>query len=115
MNTKLMPIEPTHAIIQAMSESRARDDEGEFPAMFDLLDFSGENKTRTVLIAAYSAAIKAAPDTPPEGMMNGFVPVGWGIFDGNGKLSSFTHGKEGADAIASEYSDGDYYVDRLYA
>lgn len=53
----LMPLKPTPEIIKAMAESRAVDDEGEFPAMLDLLDFSGENKTRTVLEAAYVAAI----------------------------------------------------------
>lgn len=57
----LAPWEPTQAILKAMAESRARDDEGEFPAMLDLLDFSGENKMRTVLSAAYKAAIAAIP------------------------------------------------------
>ena len=42
---KLVPLEPTHAMIKAMSESKAQDDEGDFPFMCDLLDFSGENKS----------------------------------------------------------------------
>jgi len=53
----LMPIEPTHEILSAMATSKARDDEGEFPMMLDLLDYSGENKTHTVLKAVYVAAI----------------------------------------------------------
>lgn len=62
---KLVPIEPTREIISAMSCSQARDDEGEFPAMLDLLDFGGENKTHAALKAAYRAAIAAAPDSAP--------------------------------------------------
>lgn len=54
-----MPREPNHAIISAMACSRAVDDEGEFVPMLDLLGFSGENKTHTVLRAAYNAAISA--------------------------------------------------------
>lgn len=54
-----VPINPSAAMLKAMAESRAIDDEGEFPAMLDLLDFSGENKTLTVLEAAYVAAITA--------------------------------------------------------
>jgi hypothetical protein len=61
----MVPVEPTHAMVKAMSESKARDDEGEFPAMLDLLDFSGENKTHTVLKAAYRDMLSAAP-TPPS-------------------------------------------------
>lgn len=57
----MVPIKPTPAIIKAMAESRAVDDEGEFPLMVDLLDFSGENKARTALEAAYIAAVLAAP------------------------------------------------------
>jgi hypothetical protein len=56
----MVPLKPTHAMIKAMAESRATDDEGEFPAMLDLLDFSGENKTHTVLEAAYVAALSGA-------------------------------------------------------
>jgi len=51
--------EPTHAIIRAMAESRARDDEGEFEPLMDLIDFSGENKTYTVLAQAWRDAIDA--------------------------------------------------------
>jgi hypothetical protein len=56
----MAPIKPTDAMLKAMAESRATDDEGIFPAMLDLLDFSGENKTRTVLEAAYVAALSGA-------------------------------------------------------
>lgn len=58
----LMPLEPTHEILSAMACSIARDDEGEFPSMSDLLDYSGENKTHTVLRAAYKAAIAQKAD-----------------------------------------------------
>lgn len=44
-------------MIRAASESRAKDDEGEFPPLCDLLGFSGENKTRTVVRAALEAAL----------------------------------------------------------
>lgn len=72
----LVPVEPDHEIIQAMAESRAVDDEGEFPAMLDLLDFSGQNKTHTVLRAAYAAAITAAPAIPlPAAPVQGWVSV----------------------------------------
>lgn len=61
---KLVPIEPTAGIIKAMSESHAVDDEGEFPSLCDLIDFSGENKTRAAIKAAYCAAVAAAPASP---------------------------------------------------
>ena len=63
---KLVPIVPTFEIIRGMSESVACDDEGVFPSMCDLLDFSGENKTHTVLRAAYVAAMVAAPSPPTK-------------------------------------------------
>lgn len=44
---------------KAMAESRASDDEGEFAPMLDLIDFSGENKTRTVLRQAWIDGIDA--------------------------------------------------------
>lgn len=44
---------------KAMAESKARDDEGEYPAMFDLLDFSGENRTQTVLRQSWEDGIDA--------------------------------------------------------
>jgi hypothetical protein len=56
----LVPVEPTHKMVSAMACSKAIDDEGEFPILADLLDFSGENKTYTVVRAAYVAAIAAA-------------------------------------------------------
>ncbi len=41
-------------------ECKARDDEGEFPPLIDLLDFSGENKAHTVIRAVYAAMIAAS-------------------------------------------------------
>ena len=52
--------EPTHAMERAALESIAVDDEGPFPSMLDILDFSGENKAHTVIRAALMAAIDAA-------------------------------------------------------
>ena len=53
------PAVVTAAMIDAASASRARDDEGEFPPLCELIDFSGENKTRTVIRAALEAALLA--------------------------------------------------------
>ena len=61
---KLVPVEPTHEIISAMLESEAQDDEGKFPTLFDLLDFSGANKALMVVAAAYRAMLDAAPQPP---------------------------------------------------
>ena len=58
---QLVPIEPTQEMISAMAISKAVDDEGEFPMLMDMIDYSGENKTRTVLIAAHKAMLSAAP------------------------------------------------------
>jgi hypothetical protein len=63
---KSVPIEPTPEMISAMSCSKARDDEGEFPALLDLIDYSGENKTHAVLRAAYAAMLNAAPSAPTD-------------------------------------------------
>lgn len=63
----LVPKEPTPEMVKAMVESRARDDEGEFPALHDLIDFSGENKTRAVIMAAYRALLASAPAAPADG------------------------------------------------
>jgi hypothetical protein len=52
--------EPTPAIIKAIAESVARDDDGEFPPVCDLVDFSGENKLRTVLAQMWRDGIDAA-------------------------------------------------------
>lgn len=52
--------EPTQPILKAMAESVACDDEGEFPPVCDLIDFSGENKRRTVLVQMWRDAIDAA-------------------------------------------------------
>lgn len=57
----LVPTRPTHAMISAMACSQACDDEGTLPMMTDLLDFSGEHKTHTVLRAAYAAMLTASP------------------------------------------------------
>jgi len=52
--------EPTDAILRALASSRATDDEGEFPPVCDLLDFSSENKMRTVLRQMWMDGIDAA-------------------------------------------------------
>lgn len=44
-------------LIRAASESQAVDDEGVFPPLCDLIGYSGENKTRTVVRAALTAAL----------------------------------------------------------
>jgi hypothetical protein len=62
---KLAPVEPTTEMLSAMACSKARDDEGEFPVLMDLIDFSGENKTHTALRSAFKAALAAAPDSTP--------------------------------------------------
>jgi len=46
-------------VAKAMREAVIRDDEGEFPRLFDMLDFSGENKAHTVVNALARAAIEA--------------------------------------------------------
>lgn len=51
--------EPTHAMKRAALESVAVDDEGAFPSMLDMLDYSGENKAHTVIRAALKAAVAA--------------------------------------------------------
>jgi len=56
----IVPRVATHRMISAMATSSATDDEGEFPALMDLLDFSGENARHTVLRAAYRDVILAA-------------------------------------------------------
>ena len=63
---QLVPIEPTAKMIAAMSCSAALDNDGTFPALMDLINFSGDHKTRLVLGAAYTAMLAAAP-TPPQG------------------------------------------------
>lgn len=44
---------------KAMAESRATDDEGQFEPLCDLIGFSGENKTRTVLRQAWADGVRA--------------------------------------------------------
>lgn len=68
----MVPREPTGEMLSAILCSKARDDEGEFPMLLDLLDYSGENKSRTVAKAIYAAIIGAAPSA------DGWVAVGPG-------------------------------------
>lgn len=63
---KVVPIEPEQKILTAMAVSKAIDDEGEFLALMDLIDFSGENKITTVLKCAYKEAIAKAPEYPAD-------------------------------------------------
>lgn len=51
----LLPDAPT----KSMAESVAHDDEGTFEPLHDLIGFSGENKTRTVLRQAWIEGIQA--------------------------------------------------------
>lgn len=44
-------------MVRAACESRARDEEGEFPSLGDLIGFSGENKTHAVVRHAISVAL----------------------------------------------------------
>jgi hypothetical protein len=53
-------------IVQALASSKARDDEGDFPRLFELIDFSGEDKTWTVLRAAAEAALSAVEQDSTE-------------------------------------------------
>lgn len=55
----LLAYMPNYAMERAALESRARDDEGEFPPLTDLLDFSGQNKSYTVIREALGAALRA--------------------------------------------------------
>jgi hypothetical protein len=48
----------SHAAIRAASESQAKDDECHYDSLGDLIGFSGENKTRTVVLAALAAVRK---------------------------------------------------------
>lgn len=47
------------AVARAMRDAVIYDDEGEFPRLFELLGFSGENKAHTVTDALAQAAINA--------------------------------------------------------
>lgn len=59
-------------VASAMREAVIYDDEGEFPRLFDLLGFSGENKTHTVTNALAQAAINAVRKFDLE-----YPPVAW--------------------------------------
>ena len=47
-------------VARAMANAVIRDDEGDFPRLFDLLDFSGENKAWTITYGLTRAAIAIA-------------------------------------------------------
>lgn len=65
-------------VARAMREAVIRDDEGEFPRLFDLLDFSGENKAHTVVNALATVAIKAMSDAEPvAGQVERSAVVAW--------------------------------------
>ncbi len=53
------PLEITTKMISAALTSQAKDDEGVFPLLMDILDFSGQNKAQTVIREALTAAIAA--------------------------------------------------------
>ena len=55
-----MKMQITSAMVSAAIESRAKDDEGEFQSLGDLIGFSGDNKTRCVVRRALEAALYAA-------------------------------------------------------
>lgn len=65
------------SVARAIADSRAGDDEGEFEALRDLVDFSGENKARSVFLEAARAALSAlneagfvvVPREPTEAMV----------------------------------------------
>lgn len=77
-------------LAEAMQNAVIRDDEGEFPRLFDLLGFSGENKARTVtrsLAAAVLTAIEQAgyvvvPREATEAMVDAWVEADWPEEDG---------------------------------
>jgi hypothetical protein len=59
---KVVPVEPTSEMIDAAGRSKAIDDEGEFPSLYDHIDYSGDNKTRTAIRTALTAALSASPE-----------------------------------------------------
>lgn len=62
----IVPIEPTFSILNAMASSTAKDDEGTFEPLMDLIGFSGENKTQAVLKQVWKDSVKAAPPYPED-------------------------------------------------
>ena len=76
---RAVPAEPTQAMISAMLASKARDDEGEFPALMDLIDYRGENKNHAVIRAAYAAMLAAAPvqQAAPAGDAEDTARLNW--------------------------------------
>jgi hypothetical protein len=70
---RLVPVDPTEAMIDAAGRSKAIDDEGAFPSLYDHIDYSGENKTRTVIREALAAAISASPQAPQAAQPTGAV------------------------------------------
>lgn len=55
---------PNYAMERAALESRAMDDEGPFESLSDLLGFSGQNKSYTVVRQALFAALRAIAGEP---------------------------------------------------
>lgn len=53
------PAETIEVVRKAIAASKARDDEGEFPTLWDHLDYSGENKAVTVTRQAAIDALNA--------------------------------------------------------
>lgn len=51
---------------QAIAEVKVSDDEGEYPPLCDLIEFSGENKFRTVVTAIAIAAMRAMREPTAE-------------------------------------------------
>jgi hypothetical protein len=67
LTTKASDDELVDHVANAMRNAVIRDDEGEFPRLFDLLDFSGENKAWTVTRGLARAAISSMPTIADEG------------------------------------------------
>jgi len=62
----ILMLDPTSQMVRAATESVAEDGEGgEFAPLFDLLDFSGENKTRLVVTQALKASAAAILNEKP--------------------------------------------------
>lgn len=71
--------EAIEAMARAMREAVIRDDEGEFPRLFDMLDFSGENKAHTVVrglaTAAFTACMERLKEPTPDMIEAGMVAM----------------------------------------
>lgn len=84
MNDELM-----ERLARALANSQARDDEGEYERLADMIGFSGENKLWTVLRAAVQAILS---ELSAAGVLNEWKPIesapcdgtqfiAWGRFD----------------------------------